>query len=549
MEIKYLFNGKLTTLNETSNLVSIEEVKKNNRITITIKAKEDIELISALYNLPFSFTKKDLIFLNGYQSWTDTKETYFSEKEKLSKRASRFKGELSFEKTKDNLLNKYAFDRYGDVLFYPYSKHKLHGYDVFYVKGFKQCFSFNYNYKLAMLTYEIDKKNKSLNMYSDIKHFKLHKDEEFKIFDFAIYDNVEEGLKEFQTFFSLLEDKKILGYTSCYNYYQDIKEDIILRDLEGLDNRFNLFQIDDGYETFVGDWLDIDKNKFPNGLKEIVNKIHNKGLKAGIWLAPFVAEEKSKLFNEHKELFKKDDHGNPIKCGGNWSGFYVLDLENSDAISYIKKCLNYYMELGFDFFKLDFLYSVSLPKYNKYTRAMITDYAYKLLRDTLKDKMILGCGALTIQSRDYFDYLRVGPDVSLIFDDVWFMRLAHRERISTKVTLQNTIYRSVFNRHIFLNDPDVFLLRSDNIKLSNKQKEAILIIDALFGSVLMTSDNIKDYDSKSNELLNYAFDLSKNAKDISYKRDGKYIILSYNINGKNVSVRYNTKKGVLENDR
>ena len=549
MELKYLFNGSLTSSKESSNIVLIEEVKKDNRVTITIKAKEDIELISALYNVPYSFTKKDLIFLNGYQSWTDTKETYFSEREKLSKRAARFKGELSFEKTKDNLLNKYAFDRYGDALFYPYSKHKLHGYDVFYVKGFKQCFSFNYNYKMAMLTYEIDKKKKSLNMYSDIKHFKLHKGEEFKIFDFAIYDNVEEGLKEFKTFFSLLEDKKILGYTSWYNYYQDIKEDIILRDLEGLDNRFNLFQIDDGYETFVGDWLDIDKKKFPNGLKDIVTKIHDKGFKAGIWLAPFVAEEKSKLYINHKELFKKDENGNPIKCGGNWSGFYVLDLENSEAISYIKKCLNYYMDLGFDFFKLDFLYAVSLPKYDKYTRAMITDYAYKLLRDTLKDKMILGCGALPIQSRGYFDYLRVGPDVSLIFDDVWFMRFAHRERISTKVTLQNTIYRSIFNRHIFLNDPDVFLLRSNNIKLSNKQKEAILIIDALFGSVLMTSDNIKDYDDNSNELLNYAFDLAKNAKDISYKRNGKYITLSYNIRGKNVITRYNTKKGVLEDGR
>ena len=36
---------------------------------------------------------------------------------------------------------------------------------------------------------------------------------------------------------------------------QDINEKIILRDLDALDSRFELFQIDDGYETFVGDWL------------------------------------------------------------------------------------------------------------------------------------------------------------------------------------------------------------------------------------------------------------------------------------------------------
>ena len=345
------------------------------------------------------------------------------------------------------------------------------------------------------------------------------------------------------------ENNKVLGYTSWYNYYQNINESIILRDLDALDERFNLFQIDDGYETFVGDWLDIDPNKFPNGFKEIVNKIHSKGYKAGIWLAPFVAEEKSKLFNEHKEYFKKDKMGNYIKCGGNWSGFYALDIDNKEAMDYVKKCLEYYMELGFDFFKLDFLYAISLPRYYDKTKAMATEMAYKLIRDTLKDKLILGCGALPFASSSYFDFLRIGPDVSLKFDDVWFMRMAHRERISTKITLQNTIYRSIFNRHLFLNDPDVFLLRDDNIELSKKQKEALLVINALFGNVLMTSDNIKNYDDESKELLSYAFELSKNAKDIKYVREGIYIRLSYNINGKVINTRYNTEKGVLEDGR
>ena len=163
--------------------------------------------------------------------------------------------------------------------------------------------------------------------------------------------------------------------------------------------------------------------------------------------------------------------------------------------------------------------------------------------------LILGSGALPIASASYFDFLRIGPDVSLKFDDVWFMRMAHRERISTKVTLQNTIYRSIFNRHLFLNDPDVFLLRDDNIDLSKKQKEALLVINALFGNVLMTSDNIKNYDEESKELLAYAFDLSKNATDISYVRNGIYINLSYKINGKVVNTRYNTEKGVLEDGR
>ena len=553
LELTYVLknndNNKITTT-QTDENVSIEIIKANNRVTIKLKALNDIVLYKAKYDSNVKFNEKSKFFLNGYQSWTDTKEAYIDEYERIARRAERFFKTFhereTFEKTKDPLLNRFAFDRYGDVLFYEYNKNKLHGYDIFYIKGDNEFFSINYNYKNTFLVYEVYRKEMTLSMTAGIKKYPMKKGEEFTLFDFSSFDNVDLGLKDFYNTFKEIKGNKIIGYTSWYNYYQNINEEIILRDLEGLDNRFNLFQIDDGYEAFVGDWLNIDKNKFPNGFNDIVNKIHNKGFKAGIWLAPFVAEEKSDLYQNHKNLFKKDSHGNFIKCGGNWSGFYLLDIDNKDTLDYIRKCLEYYMDMGFDFFKLDFLYAVSLPRYYDKTKAMATDNAYKFLREVLKDKLILGCGAIPFSSYTYFDYLRVGPDVSLQFDDVWFMRLAHRERISTKVTLQNTIYRSIFNNHLFLNDPDVFLLRSDNIKLSYKQKESLLIINALFGSVLMTSDNLSSYDEKTKELLDYALDLYNNASDIKYERDKEYILISCKWNDKTLNYKYNTKKGVLD---
>ena len=36
---------------------------------------------------------------------------------------------------------------------------------------------------------------------------------------------------------------------------------------------------------------------------------------------------------------------------------------------YIEKCLTHYADMGFDFFKLDFLYAASLPEYGGKTRA------------------------------------------------------------------------------------------------------------------------------------------------------------------------------------
>ena len=540
---------KKITISESDNNVVIEVKKVNNRETVVLKALNDIMLYQAENSLDVEFDPKSKFFLNGYQSWTDTKECYLYEYERIARRAKRFfkknRKNDTFNKTRDFLVNKYAFDRYGDVLFYEYDKNKLHGYDVFYIKGDMEFFSFNYNFKNAFLVYEVFRKENKLNIVSGIRKYRIKKGDEFTVFDYSLFDSYKEGLASFYELFKEKDTNKIFGYTSWYNYYQNINEEIILRDLAGLDSRFNLFQIDDGYETYVGDWFDIDEEKFPNGLKGIVDRIHERGFKAGIWLAPFVAEEKSRLFREHTNYFKRDNKGNLIKCGGNWSGFYVLDMNNKDAMEYVRKSLQFYLDLGFDFFKLDFLYAISLPRYYNRTKAMATDIAYKFIRDILGDKLILGCGAIPSISALYFDYLRVGPDVSLIFDDIWYMKYAHRERISTKITLQNTIYRSIFNKHLFLNDPDVFLLRDDNISLSAEQKRALLTINSLFGSVLMTSDNIANYDEEKNKMLDQAFDMFYHASDVQFKRIDNKILIDYKLSDKDYSIIYDPEEGVL----
>ena len=537
MRITYLKNGKKYSTRYSNKDLIIETKVINHRTTVKVIALEDITLVEATEWVPFNVNFHDHYFLNGYQSWTDTNEY------KLAKRLRNVK------KSPHIITKSFALDKYGDSTFYKYSIKKSHGYDVFYSKGREECFIYSLNYECAYLIIELIKDRSDIHLISDINNWKLFRGDEATVFDYYLCYNYEQGLASFHNAYPKREIEKVFGYTSWYNYYQNINEEIILRDLDALDNRFNVFQIDDGYETFVGDWLDVDPAKFPNGLKPIVDKIHSRGYKAGLWLAPFVAESKSKVFKEHKNWFKKTKKGTFVKAGANWSGFYSLDLDNKDAVNYIKKCLTHYMDMGFDFFKLDFLYAVGLDNYDGRTRCMVQGDAYKLLHDTLKDKLILGCGANIINSYLNFDYLRIGPDVSLKFDDIPLMRLFHRERISTKVTLKNTIFRSIFNGHLFGNDPDVFLLRDDNIELSVKQRRALTIINALFGSVLMTSDDIATYDEQKKATLKEALDIFQHAEVTFYETQGKKVAIRYQLNGIEHSFKYNTTKGVLEDER
>ena len=537
MRIVYYKNGKKkVTRRGNSDLIFNTQIL-NNRTTIILTAKTDISLGQCDMFLDSGVNFSDLYFLNGYQSWTDTKEY------KLAKRLRNIK------KSPHIITKVFALAKYGDSTFYNYSIKKSHGYDIFYSKGKCESFIFNLNFKNAYLIIELIKDRKSIHLITDSKGIKLSKGETFTLFDYCYYEDYQQGLEAFHEYFPKKGIDKIFGYTSWYNYYQNIDEKIIMRDLEALDKRFNLCQIDDGYETFVGDWLDVDPNKFPNGLEPIVKRIKQKGLKAGLWLAPFVVETKSKVYQEHPEWIRKDEKGNFVKAGANWSGFYTLDIENPEVVEYIRKFLTHYMDMGFDFFKLDFLYAIGLPNYEGMTRCQAQNKAYKLLRDILKDKLILGCGANIINSYINFDYLRIGPDVSLNFDDNAIMRLLHRERISTKITIQNSIFRSIFNDHLFGNDPDVFLLRDGNIHLSSEQRRALTTINALFGSVLMTSDDIGEYDQAKKDILAKALNIFRNGEVISYVLHGDLIDITYRVDKEEHSFTYDINKGVMLNER
>ncbi|MCR4676174.1 MAG: alpha-galactosidase [Sphaerochaetaceae bacterium] len=528
-------DGRTVLINKPDENLDISFKKTEGSLEMSVSAKSAVTLDYALLENILKIKKADVFFLNGYQSWTDSREVSLQEGAK----------EKDVRKIPGFLNRKFFFDRYGDSVFYDYRPSLVHGYDVFYVKGVNGFFSFNRNFENAFAIYEVDKQSGNLSVRSDVKGIELEKGESCCVFNLYTSGNYEEGLKAFRSFFCCSKKKKIAGYTSWYNHYQNINEEIISSALENMDERFDLFQIDDGYETFIGDWLEVDEKKFPEGLKKTIDRIHGKGKLAGIWMAPFVAETKSRLFREHPQWIRKDRNGNYACCGSNWSGFYALDLQNPEVLSYLKKCFDFMHGLGIDFFKLDFLYASIIEETPGMSRAQACRKSYALLRALAGDALILGCGAICFPSFGYFDYMRIGPDVSLSFDDVWYMRFMHRERISTKVTLQNTVYRSIFDGALFGNDPDVVLLRDSNISLTPQQREALITINSIFGSLYMTSDDVSLYDEKKKKLFSLCMDMFHNSSERSFEKHGKTINISCKYKDSTRKITYDVEKGIL----
>lgn len=445
--------------------------------------------------LPWEMAEGERLFMNGYQTWTYCPEY---------KKRDRIRGLAHVPKF---LLDKYAFDRYGDYHFvgYPNRRGQFHGFSYCYLRrGERFRLIASLDERPGYTIFRYDSGKGLLCVQRDCAGVD-HPGGELPAFDLYFAEGTEAEV--FDGWFGSMgvkprADKKLAGYSSWYNRYQDITQGTIASDLAGCKTLLSpgdLFQVDDGWEPHVGDWLEPDGDKFPAGMAAVAREIHDAGFLAGLWLSPFVCETSSALFREHPDWLLKVD-GKPWKCGGNWSGFYALDIDVPAVQDYLRRVFDRVLDQwGFDLVKLDFLYGAAPFGTKTESRGGRMIRAMELLRQWCGDKLILGCGVPVMPAFGIVDYCRVGCDVGLDWDDAWYMRLFHRERVSTRQAIGNTIFRRQLNGRAWLSDPDVFFLREENLKLTPAQKEKLAQVNALLGGVLLTSDDPAKYSPAARE--------------------------------------------------
>ena len=467
---------------------SIQNHGEKINVKIIPKIKMEINYISL--EMDMTFSKTDTVFLNGYQTWTESRE--FNINEKISK---------------PNRLIKSIINAYGDYTFLPAPKDSLHSWTYTYIRKINCILLLGSLSEASGYTAFVYSKKMTLHITKDCSGLLI--DKEYQVFDIFIIE--EEENYAFSQFFAAmnLPSSKVVqstGWTSWYNYYTNITQEIILENLNAFKSRnipIDIFQIDDGYQEAVGDWLRINK-KFPRGMKNLADEIKKCGYKAGLWLAPFICEKKSEIFKNHPEWIVK-------KVGFNleWNGtFYVLDFYNKEFRDYLRKVFStIFIDWNYDMVKLDFLYAVSLIKRRDKTRGQIMYEAMDFLREITGDKIILGCGVPLGCAFGFVDYCRIGSNIALKWEDKLLKRLNFRERTSTINSITNTIGRRHLNKLAFINDSDVFILRTMNNNLTKNQRYTLLLINLIFGGLIFTSDNINEYTEEEMSIYKSMFKL------------------------------------------
>ena len=497
-------------------------------------APEQAGLTEVCAVFPFRFEEGDAVFANGYQSWTYSPERALKE------------ADNSLRFCPGPVDKKFGFSQYGEGAFLsPLSakarrRGRKRGWTYAYVRRGGTYYLFaSLAEQTGFTRIELDPGRGTVSFYKDCLGRELAVGEEYAALDLIFIKGAENYV--FDAWFAAMETAprfagQKTGYTSWYNCYQNISEAQILKDLAGMEalpDHPDIFQIDDGFERFVGDWLDVDEEKFPRGLAPVAEQIRAAGYQAGIWLAPFVCERDSALAEAHPDWLQYRN-GKPVYTGSNWSGGLALDPYHPEVQTYLRRCIEHYKAMGFTLFKLDFLYAACMTAYEDRTRGEVMADAMDFLREACGDAQILACGVPLASAFGKAEYCRIGPDMSLSYDDVPYMRLFHAERPSTMHTQRNTLYRRQLNGRAFLSDPDVFLLRTDNTSLSAAQKETLAVVNALFGSVLFTSDDAGSYDEEQRALYTELLRLRR-AENVQVQvlETGKHhrVLVSFDLDG------------------
>jgi alpha-galactosidase len=468
-------------------------------LSVTIAPFQPLSLKALRIKIPVDYQDTQYIFCNGFQSWSESR--MYNSDSKIDK----------LRPIARPLMGYYGDDHFD---FIPAKKGVLHSWSYSYVQ---------YSSSEHLFIGSLDEASgfSCLIHHTRASHLEIVKDLEGMMLDQPLTCRFWWGKKadirqSHEHWFSLMNipvprAKPATGWTSWYNHYTDISEDIILNQARTFSRHkqtIDFFQIDDGYQSRIGDWLEV-KPAFPRGMHHVAQTIHQLGYTPGLWIAPFIAEHKSSLFKNHKDWLLKDERGKLLRAGYNpmWSGwYYALDIYHPECRAYLENVFKTIIQRwGFRLLKLDFLFAVCIRPAAGKSRGQIMHDAMCWLKEMSGEAMLLACGAPLASTFGLADYCRTGADIHLRWEHRLLKYLRHRERVSTLIALRTTLSRWALSGLAFWNDPDVFLLRNHNIYLNEHQKETILLVNQLAGHLLFTSDDIGLYDDIQREKYNGIF--------------------------------------------
>lgn len=207
-------------------------------------------------------------------------------------------------------------------------------------------------------------------------------------------------------------DRIINGWCSWFYTHGNVTQDEVLRNADFISENLRQYgmeyvQVDEGFQSSHGEW---DRGPgFPAGMKKLAGEIRKRGLKPGLWLAPFVISDNTGVFRHHKDWLLKNPDGS-LKRIGPWPAEntdwfsdeipkrYCLDITHPGAEKWLTDLIDTVVnEWGYQMLKIDFVawtvFSADHFSDRTSTPAQVYRKAFELIRKAAGDSChILDCG-------------------------------------------------------------------------------------------------------------------------------------------------------------
>ena len=257
--------------------------------------------------------------------------------------------------------------------------------------------------------------------------------------------------------------KKPSVFCTWYYYGTDVTSHDVFTNLDVIYQKklpFTCVQVDMGWEDYYGDWN--PNSQFPCGMREIAEKIRGKGIDAGLWTCPFIADAHSELFREHPEYFLKHNDGSLALFPMTGINYPVLDLANPAVLELIENWYREFASWGYNYHKLDFTRAFPIlrnidcyDKHKTVTEAYV-DAMKAIRRGVGEDAYILLCGGLFDPVIGLVDGQRSGSDVKSMWID------SDGKNPKIPFTVKQNVLRYFMNDW-WHNDPDALMVRRNKI--------------------------------------------------------------------------------------
>ncbi|MFQ2545707.1 glycoside hydrolase family 36 protein [Aeromonas caviae] len=286
------------------------------------------------------------------------------------------------------------------------------------------------------------------------------------------------------------------GWCSWYHYYANVSAADIRENLAVRAERFpalRYVQIDDGYQARMGDWL-TPSAKFEEGVAALAGEIRAAGCEPALWVAPFIAEPGSRVFQQHPDWFVKGEDGLPLPSErvtyGGWrcTPWYVLDGTHPEVQTHLEQVFRTLRtQWGIHYFKLDANFWGAIHGGRFHDPAATRVEAYRrgmaaILRGAGEGAFLLGCNAPLWPSLGLVHGMRVSDDVE-------------RQGPRFRQIAREAFCRAWQHERLWVLDPDCVCLR-DIPGQHGSRAEYDFHLAALVasGGMVLAGDRLQDLD-------------------------------------------------------